>query len=56
MSEEKPSCLIYSKIFIDYFCPNCHDNSFHRAHIMLLKGYMNLDDPIKEIKRVIRID
>ncbi len=54
MFEEKPECLICGKE--PHYCEDCHDNTFHNAHTQLLRGYMNLEDPIKEIKRVLRKD
>jgi len=50
---ERPSCLICRKTFQDYYCPNCHENTFHKAHISLLQGYMKHDDPLKEIKKIL---
>jgi len=35
-------------------CEICEGKLFHEAHIGLLKGYLNYEDPIKEIKRIVK--
>jgi hypothetical protein len=46
-------CLICNKKIEDGYCENCHESTFHNAHITLLKNYLTYDDPLKEIKRIL---